>query len=227
MAYADQANRPDPAALFGAFGIPAAVGAVLIAGLAVTVLPDKPDDTLIGVNLPDIPDIEPIPEPEKATETTSKTTQQAPSETESVLIIPKSELDLGESAPITSLPPIDGDILGKLDPIDIGPDVSAPIATLDPVAAAPRGNPGRWITTRDYRSSWINRGLTGRAGFALTIDAEGRVTDCTITRSTGHDALDEATCRLLEKRASFTPARDGAGDPVAGTYSSSVNWQIP
>ncbi|MGB7419034.1 MAG: energy transducer TonB, partial [Erythrobacter sp.] len=83
------------------------------------------------------------------------------------------------------------------------------------------------ITDSDYRPSWINRNYSGRAGFTLTIDRNGKVDTCRITRSTGHSALDEATCRLLERRATFEPAKDGSGKKVAGTFSSSVNWRIP
>jgi len=67
----------------------------------------------------------------------------------------------------------------------------------------------------------------GTVRFTLTIDGEGRISNCTITGSTGHSVLDRATCRLLEDRARFEPARDAAGNPVAGGYASAVNWTIP
>ena len=69
--------------------------------------------------------------------------------------------------------------------------------------------------------------MSGVASFALTIDSRGKVSDCTITRSTGHSALDQATCTLIERRAKFDPAKDSYGNPIAGTYRNSVNWKIP
>jgi hypothetical protein len=39
--------------------------------------------------------------------------------------------------------------------------------------------------------------------------------------------LDKATCDLMLKRARFIPATDAAGKHVAGTFRSSVRWQIP
>lgn len=228
MAYVNHTNRPNPTALAGAIAIPAAVGALLVVGLAVTKSRVDPD-VLTGWQLTDPPTIEPLPKPEppKATEPTPKVTQAVPARPQSLPIlpsVPQTNIDLGSNAPITNLPKFDS---GALGPVDFGLPKVAPAATLDPVTASPRGEPGRWITNDDYRTSWINRGFSGVAGFALAIDAQGRISDCTITRSTGHDALDAATCRLLERRARFDPARDGAGDPVAGTYRSSVNWQIP
>jgi protein TonB len=69
--------------------------------------------------------------------------------------------------------------------------------------------------------------MTGTARFALSIDARGRVTGCTITRSTGHPALDGATCDLVARRARFDAARDGSGKPVAGRYTGVITWTIP
>jgi len=53
------------------------------------------------------------------------------------------------------------------------------------------------------------------------------VSDCTITGSTGHGELDRATCRLVQGRALFNPAKGSDGEVTAGSYSSSVNWSIP
>ena len=57
--------------------------------------------------------------------------------------------------------------------------------------------------------------------------AAGKVTGCSITRSTGHGALDAATCELVSKRARFDAARDGTGKPVAGNFTGSITWNIP
>jgi hypothetical protein len=62
---------------------------------------------------------------------------------------------------------------------------------------------------------------------SATEQTTSQQTETTITRSTGHDALDEATCRLLRQRAEFSPAKDSSGRIVPGSYSSSVNWRIP
>jgi protein TonB len=213
----------------GALGIPGAIGAVLVLGLAVTAGVKPIDEGLEGFLIPETKPVEPLPpppiEPRAAPETSpSVRPQPIP------LPAPRPEtrftFENSADAPVGHLPDMTGTVLGSgLGLPDIAPP--APRPRFDPVPASPRGNPGGWITEADYRSSWINRELTGTAGFTLDLDAEGRVANCTITRSTGHRVLDEATCKLLTRRARFAPARDAAGKPAAGSFSSAVTWQIP
>ncbi|MCA0976935.1 energy transducer TonB [Qipengyuania flava] len=107
------------------------------------------------------------------------------------------------------------------------PAPPAPVPTFDPVGAKPRNDPGRWLTDRDYKSSWARRELTGDAKFQLDISRTGAVTGCRILGSTGHSELDQATCSLVTQRAKFEPARGSNGEPVAGKFVSSVRWQLP
>ncbi|MGB3711231.1 MAG: energy transducer TonB [Erythrobacter sp.] len=231
MAYTTQANRPNVAALAGALAIPALAGAVLVAGLAITVTQTDEDDAFTGWTLRDPPPPEPLPEPEPQTRTEAdhKATQQVPTQTQTVPRRPDTAFtfDAGNSTPIGPLPTLGDSPIGSIDPVDFGNPDPLPTKTLDPVGASPKGNPGGWISNRDYRSSWINRGYAGTAGFALTIDAKGRIAQCAITRSTGHSVLDKATCDLLERRAKFNPAKDSEGKAVSGTYRNSVTWKIP
>ena len=60
-----------------------------------------------------------------------------------------------------------------------------------------------------------------------TIGADGKPSDCTVTASSGHDVLDEATCAKLLRRARFEPASDHTGAKVAGTWNTAVRWDIP
>lgn len=228
MSYANTTGRPNPLAVVGAMGVPTLFGAVLIAGLAVTQVITPPIPNPTGTNIPDVVEITPevieVDIPPSASDqpstSTPKPTDTAPQ--------PDTRFNFasGPSGPVVIAPtgPIAGAGTGT------GPMVLElpPVAPLfDPVAAAPRGNPGRWITTSDYRTSWINRGYEGTAGFTLSLDQSGRVTDCAITSSTGVEALDKATCTLLRQRARFEPARGTNGEPVASRYASTVTWNIP
>jgi periplasmic protein TonB len=93
-------------------------------------------------------------------------------------------------------------------------------------AAAPKGNPGNWANVNDYPSRALSQEREGTSGFRVTVGADGRVTSCTITSSSGHADLDDATCKNVTRRARFSPALKG-GQPVEGSYSNRVRWQIP
>ncbi|WP_284123765.1 energy transducer TonB [Parerythrobacter aestuarii] len=100
-------------------------------------------------------------------------------------------------------------------------------AFVQPKNPTPRGNPGRWVTTNDYPSRSLREEEEGVTSVALSVDANGRVTGCRVTGSSGHPRLDEATCKNMQRRARFNPATDSSGRDVAGTYTQSVRWEIP
>jgi protein TonB len=228
MNYVASRAKPNPAALAGALGVPAAIAALLVTGLAVTVavpeLVPNPDAEFIRE---EVVEITPIPErPERPVDPSAGTTNPEvtlPKRPDRPSDIP---FDFGTTEPIETLPGggsvIDGNI-GDIGPI--GPPQRP--SFIDPVAAKPKGNPASWVTDADYRSRWIREEMSGTARFTLSIDASGRVGECTITRSSGHAELDAATCRLIERRARFEPARDPEGNAVAGSYSNAINWKIP
>lgn len=96
-----------------------------------------------------------------------------------------------------------------------------------PKGATPKGNPGNWATTNDYPSRALREEREGTTGFRVSVGADGRVTSCSVTSSSGSPDLDEATCSNVTRRARFTPATDGEGNPTTGSYSSRVRWVIP
>lgn len=93
--------------------------------------------------------------------------------------------------------------------------------------AAPIGEPAQWITSDDYPADALRSGATGVVNFTLAIDETGKVTDCSVTETSGNQSLDDATCALMMARARFSPARDRAGQPVAWAFHRRVNWQLP
>lgn len=227
MTYVSANRRPNAAALAGAFSIPGAFGVLLIVGLAVTVTnnPARPNPkatSVAEIPLPPPPPPRPTPETKQSDAKTTTTTTPVPTP------LPPTPLpvDLGRGDPVPTFPT--GGETVTTGPITFGTGPSpSPASLYDPVGAKPKGNPGKWVTNDDYRPRWIQEELSGTARFTLQIDARGKVTGCTITRSTGHPALDMATCDLVTKRARFDAARDGNGKPVAGTYSNAVKWSIP
>jgi TonB family protein len=80
----------------------------------------------------------------------------------------------------------------------------------------------------DYPAEALRDGDQGTVQAKLLIDADGRVTACAIIRSSGHQSLDDTTCRILQRRARFLPARDRNGRPIASTFvTPPVTWVIP
>ena len=107
------------------------------------------------------------------------------------------------------------------------PPAAPPPPRFTPKGAVPKGNPGSWATTNDYPSRALREEREGTTGFRVAVGPDGKVTDCTVTSSSGHSDLDEAACANIRRRARFAPAMDGNGSPTTGTYSNRVRWVIP
>ncbi len=116
-------------------------------------------------------------------------------------------------------------------PIVLAPAPSAPVAPppprIQPRNPSPKGNPGNWANSNDYPSRALREEQEGVTRFRVSVGPDGRVTSCDITGSSGSPELDSATCSLITRRGRFTPANDGEGQPVTGSWGSSVRWQIP
>ena len=89
------------------------------------------------------------------------------------------------------------------------------------------GNPQQWITYDDYPVGAMREQREGTADFRLTFNERGSVVACEVTSSSGHSDLDAATCSIARRRARFNPGKDRVGNPMGGTYSNRIRWQIP
>ena len=146
-----------------------------------------------------------------------------------------------EPPPVVSPPPIVAPVVAPrpvIQSVPTAPPRPAPVvATPAPppppppppqrANPEPRGNPGSWANANDYPSRALREEREGTTRFRLTVNADGRVSDCQITGSSGHPDLDDAACKNLTRRARFRPALDANGDPTTGSYSNAVRWQIP
>jgi periplasmic protein TonB len=104
-------------------------------------------------------------------------------------------------------------------------DPPSPPKKVEPARA--RANLASYVSDEDYPSSAIRNEEQGTTRFRLGVGADGRVTECTVTRSSGSSALDAATCRLMKSRARFSPARDSGGRPVSDSVASGIRWVLP
>jgi protein TonB len=78
----------------------------------------------------------------------------------------------------------------------------------------------------DYPPGALDRGEQGTVGVRVEVDRSGRVSRCIVTKSSGHASLDTATCRIIEARARFAPARDENGASIQGSVTQNVTWRI-
>jgi TonB family protein len=116
------------------------------------------------------------------------------------------------------------------EPVDMPAPTETPPATINspppampPTAgtARPSNNPGSWVTTNDYPARALREERQGASSFRVVVNAQGVVSACEITQSSGHADLDAATCAAVQKRARFDP---GTGDR---SYRNRVQWRIP
>jgi len=81
-----------------------------------------------------------------------------------------------------------------------------------------------YFSRDDYPAAAIGTGAKGRVSVMLGLNVQGRITSCNVLRSSGSSALDMATCNILHRRASFTPAMDSNGNPIASYIAQAVDW---
>ena len=93
-------------------------------------------------------------------------------------------------------------------------------------APRPRGNPGRWVTSKDYPGDLLRKGNQGLVKFRLSVDATGNPTQCHIQQSTRPEGFDTAVCKALMKRARFEPAMTADGEAIASYWRNTVRFQV-
>ena len=113
--------------------------------------------------------------------------------------------------------------------------VRPPPAPPAPVAVPPMPSPYPPTPTRlvsgsissdDYPAAAVRSRAEGSTRARLRIGENGRVTGCSVERSSGSSVLDSTTCALLQRRFRFRPATF-AGRPVAADVVLAVTWRMP
>jgi len=88
-------------------------------------------------------------------------------------------------------------------------------------AATPARHLRGRIEDGDYPRVAYRERAGGSVTVRLSVGTDGRASNCRITRSSGSSELDATTCRLIERRFRYEPARDRDGQPVV----SDVGWR--
>lgn len=89
----------------------------------------------------------------------------------------------------------------------------------------PRLVSGR-IKGSDIPEAILDSGFRGVVSVRFRVETNGRVTGCTIARSSGNALMDQVTCAAIEKRFRYDPWRDAAGRPVRSTVLRDQQWDI-
>jgi len=80
------------------------------------------------------------------------------------------------------------------------------------------------IGPSDYPRDLRERGAGGRVEFTFTVEPNGRVGRCSITRSSGIPELDALTCRLVQQRFVYRPSTDRYGRPIEDEVDGVQDW---
>jgi periplasmic protein TonB len=218
MAYVSTNSGNSKAITLGAVALlHVAAGYALVNGLAGPILELFVPPPLAGYQIPNRPT--PPPEPPKGD---VKTDNSQLTTTATGPIVNTGPVVLFPTGPI-ELPPG----TGGLDMVEFPQPIPTPLPSFAAKSTRPSGSPGLWVTPNDYPASELRLEHEGLTGFQVTVGANGRVTSCAITASSGWPVLDRVACQKITARARFEPASDTSGAVVPGTYRNSVRWEIP
>lgn len=103
--------------------------------------------------------------------------------------------------------------------------LAPPLAAAQRITApVPRAPLTSLVSRDDYPQQARADRAQGTVRFRLVVETDGRVSRCTILRSSGSSILDSTTCRLMRSRARFVPARDASGRFVSGQVEDEISW---
>lgn len=131
---------------------------------------------------------------------------------------------------VSALPP---PVTTVTTPPPPAPIVLAPAPAAPPPApsqarrAIPKGQAGWARRIQDnYPSSALRAEKEGRVGVRVTVGPDGRVSECSVTSSSGTPDLDSAACDGMQRYARFDPALSDDGSPTSGQYSTSIVYKL-
>lgn len=81
------------------------------------------------------------------------------------------------------------------------------------------------LSHADYARANPPEGAAGTVFIAFRVRADGAVDRCRVVRSSGFDVFDRSTCRLVEQRFRFRPARDARGQAIDYELRTNFTWE--
>jgi protein TonB len=95
----------------------------------------------------------------------------------------------------------------------------------DDAVVGPQQIRGR-LKFSDVPEDILGPGQSASVGVRYTVETNGRVTHCSIDKSSRVPALDVLACRLIEQRFRFRPALDEDGRPVRSVVVETHSWSV-
>jgi protein TonB len=93
------------------------------------------------------------------------------------------------------------------------------------VASRARLVSGR-INNSDYPKSATAAKQGGSVTAHFTVGTDGRASNCRVVKSSGNADIDATTCRLIEQRFRYEPARNKAGQPISDVTGWQQTWWL-
>jgi protein TonB len=214
MAYADQSMSGNKITAFVIVAlIHIALGYALVTGLAYSAAKKLVERvTTVDIKEEVKKEEEPPPPPKKA---------DVPPPP---IVAPPPKINVAPAAPVIST---------VTTPPPPAPIVLAPAPAAPPPApsqsrrAIPKGQAGWARRIQDnYPSSALRAEKEGRVGVRVTVGPDGRVSDCSVTSSSGTPDLDTAACDGMQRYARFDPALNDDGSPTSGSYATSIVYKL-
>ncbi len=218
MAYLDDQSGRRRTALAGVAVVHALMGWALVSGLASKLVEQFKPAPITATNVPER--VRPAPPPEPAP-TFEDVQPEVFAPTVDAL-----EPSASERGALTTTPPPQQPTLGT--GLSQGPVVAEAEAPPPPAAPVLRGavaGPGVVLTTDDYPDASRRAGEEGAMRVRVAVGADGRVTGCEVTASTGFPRLDARACQVAQRRWRFQPATED-GRPVASSVERRVVWRL-
>ena len=198
------------------------LGYALITGLAYNVIKHAADELKtfdVEEEPPPPPDEPPPPPPEQVPETPPPVVSPPP------IVRTNTQPPAVQSVP-SAPPPVITPRAAPAPPAPPAPPPPPPppVKTVPPRSAT--GDLQGLFRGDDYPESAIMGDEQGSVTVRLTVGTNGRVSNCEVISPSGSRALDRATCRILQSRAKFTPARDNRGNPTTDTVTQRIRWVL-
>lgn len=92
-----------------------------------------------------------------------------------------------------------------------------------PYAPVPRN---RFKAQVQYPSRALREGISGWVRVRLDVDILGFPTGCTIVETSGSEHFEREGCKM-QRRAQFYTARNAADEPVAGSWETTLRFELP